>query len=76
MLFTVFFAVKLLCPSVDERHTPRRRWEDNIKINLRETRLGGIEWIHLANPYSRIVALGSTQSLTELSTRNLPGGRG
>jgi hypothetical protein len=26
------------------------------------------------NPTNRIVALGSTQPLTEMSTRNLPGG--
>jgi hypothetical protein len=25
-----------------------RRWEDNIKINLRESGWGGMEWIHLA----------------------------
>jgi hypothetical protein len=28
------------------------------------------------NPSSRTMALGSTQSLTEISTRNLPGGKG
>jgi hypothetical protein len=28
------------------------------------------------NPSSRTVALGSTQPLTEMSTRNLPGGKG
>jgi hypothetical protein len=28
------------------------------------------------NPSSRNVALGSTQRLTEISTRNLPGGKG
>jgi hypothetical protein len=28
------------------------------------------------NPFSRIVALRSTQPLTEISTRNLPGGKG
>jgi hypothetical protein len=28
------------------------------------------------NPFSRIMALGSTQPLTEMSTRNLPGGKG
>jgi hypothetical protein len=27
---------------------PRRRWEDNIKMDLRETGWGGIDWIHLA----------------------------
>jgi hypothetical protein len=28
--------------------TPRRRWEDNIKINLREIRWGRMDWIDLA----------------------------
>jgi hypothetical protein len=27
---------------------PRRRWEDNIKIDLRDIWLGGMDWIHLA----------------------------
>ena len=26
---------------------PRRRWEDNIKMNLQEVESGGIEWIDL-----------------------------
>jgi hypothetical protein len=25
----------------------RRRWEDNIKVNLREIRWGSMDWIHL-----------------------------
>jgi hypothetical protein len=27
---------------------PRRRWEDGIKMDLRETGWGGVEWIYLA----------------------------
>jgi hypothetical protein len=27
---------------------PRRRWEDNITIDLREIGLGGMDWIDLA----------------------------
>ena len=27
---------------------PRRRWKDNIKMNLQEVRCGGMEWIELA----------------------------
>jgi hypothetical protein len=27
---------------------PRRRWEDNIKNDLREIRWGGMDWIDLA----------------------------
>jgi hypothetical protein len=38
-----------------------------------------MRWIlffNLPNPSSRTMALGSTQPLTEMSTRNLPGGKG
>jgi hypothetical protein len=28
--------------------TPRRRWEHNIKIDLREIGWGDVDWIHLA----------------------------
>jgi hypothetical protein len=35
-----------------------------------------LDFCNLPNPSSRTVALRSTQSLTELSTRNLPGGSG
>ena len=27
---------------------PRRRWEDNIKINLQEVGRGGMDWLDLA----------------------------
>jgi hypothetical protein len=27
---------------------PRRRWEDGIKVDLREIGWGGVEWIHLS----------------------------
>jgi hypothetical protein len=27
---------------------PRHRWEDNIKLNLREIGINGANWIHLA----------------------------
>jgi hypothetical protein len=35
-----------------------------------------IEFFNWPNRSSRIMALGSTQPLTEMSTRNLPGGKG
>jgi hypothetical protein len=34
------------------------------------------DFFNLPNPSSRTMALGSTQPLTEMSTRNLPGGKG
>jgi hypothetical protein len=35
-----------------------------------------IFFFNLPNPSSRNMALGSTQSVTEMSTRNLPRGKG
>jgi hypothetical protein len=32
---------------------PRRRWEDGIKMDLREIVWGGAEWIHLAQDRDR-----------------------
>jgi hypothetical protein len=34
-----------------------------------------VNFFNLPNPSSRTMALGSTQPLTEMSTRNLPGGK-
>jgi hypothetical protein len=34
-----------------------------------------VDFLNLPNPSSRTMALGSTQPLTEMSTRNLPGGK-
>jgi hypothetical protein len=34
------------------------------------------EFFYWPNPSSRTMALGLTQPLTEMSTRNLPGGKG
>jgi hypothetical protein len=32
---------------------PRRRWEDNIKMDLREVGWGGMDWINLAQDRDR-----------------------
>jgi hypothetical protein len=32
---------------------PRRRWEDNIKVNLHEVGCEGMEWIELAQDRER-----------------------
>jgi hypothetical protein len=39
---------------------PRRRWEDNIEINLRETSSGSMDWIHLAQDRDQWRALVNT----------------
>jgi hypothetical protein len=32
---------------------PRSRWEDGIKMDLRDIGLGGVKWIHLAQDRDR-----------------------
>jgi hypothetical protein len=39
---------------------PRRRWEDNIKMNLREIGFGDVDWIHWAQDRDRWWALVNT----------------
>jgi hypothetical protein len=36
---------------------PRRRWEDNIKMDLREIGFGNVDWIHWAQDRDRWRAL-------------------
>jgi hypothetical protein len=38
----------------------RRRWEDNIKMDLREMEFGDVDWIHLAQDRDRWRALVNT----------------
>jgi hypothetical protein len=39
---------------------PSRRWEDNIKIDLREIVFGDVDWIHWAQDRDRWRALVNT----------------
>ena len=39
---------------------PRRRWEDNIKMNLQEVGCGGMDWIELPQDRDRWRAVVST----------------
>jgi hypothetical protein len=39
---------------------PRRRWVDNIKMNLKETEWDGMDWIHLAQDRDQWRALVNT----------------
>ena len=41
----------------DHLGRPSRRWEDNIKMDLREVGCGGMEWIELAQERDRWWAL-------------------
>jgi hypothetical protein len=39
---------------------PRRRWEDNIRMDLREIGWGGMDWINLAQDRNQWRALVNT----------------
>jgi hypothetical protein len=39
---------------------PRRRWEDNVRMDLREIGCGGMDWIDLAQDRDRWRALVNT----------------
>jgi hypothetical protein len=39
---------------------PKRRWEDNIKMDLREIGFGDVDWIHWAQDWDRWRALVNT----------------
>jgi hypothetical protein len=39
---------------------PRRRWADNIKMEVRDIRLGGMDWIDLAQDRDQWKALVNT----------------
>jgi hypothetical protein len=42
---------------------PRHRWEDNNKMDLRETGFGDVDWIHWAKDMDRWQALVNTNKL-------------
>jgi hypothetical protein len=39
---------------------PRHRWEDNIKMDLREIEWEGVEWIHMVQDREQWCALVNT----------------
>jgi hypothetical protein len=39
---------------------PRRRWEDNVGMDLGEIGFGDVDWIHLAQDRDRLRALVNT----------------
>jgi hypothetical protein len=50
---------------------PRRRWEDWIRMDLREIGLGGVDWIRLAQDRDRWRAVvGAVMNLRVLAPRS------
>jgi hypothetical protein len=55
------------------------RWRSCLRHYATSRKVAGsstdeVDFFNLPNPTSRTIALGSTQLLTEMTTRNLPGG--
>jgi hypothetical protein len=42
---------------------PRRRWENNIKIDLQEVGCGGMDWIELSQDRNRRVLVNAVMNL-------------
>jgi hypothetical protein len=61
-----------------EQHGATRSWLRHYATSRKVAGLspGEVDFFNLPNPFSRTVALGSTKPLTEISTRNLHGGKG
>jgi hypothetical protein len=50
---------------------PRRRWEDGIRMDLRETGWGSVEWTHLVQDRDRWgAAVNTVMNLRVLAPRN------
>jgi hypothetical protein len=49
---------------------PRRRWEDGIRMDLREIGLGGVDWIRLAQDRDRWRAVVSAVLVLLLCENN------
>jgi hypothetical protein len=60
----IFVRIVVMCTMLQAGRSP-------VLVRLRV-----MDFFNWPNPFSRTMALGSTQPLTEMSTRNLPGGKG
>jgi hypothetical protein len=50
---------------------PRRRWEDGVRMDLREIGLGGVDWIRLAQDSYRLRAvMSAVMNLRVLAPRS------
>ena len=67
ILYTINTATCFDAPALSSRSIihlrplgrPRRRWEDNIKVDLREVGCGCVDWMELAQDSDRWCALVS-----------------
>jgi hypothetical protein len=49
---------------------PRRRWEDGIRMDLREIGLGSVDWIRLAQDRDRWRVVSAVMNLRVLALRS------
>jgi hypothetical protein len=65
-------------PHKFKRNLSISHWGTTLQAGRSRVRfpMRSLIFFSLSNPYSRIMTLGSTQPLTEVSTRNLPGNKG
>jgi hypothetical protein len=50
---------------------PRRRWEDGIRMDLKETGLGSVDWIRLSQDRDRWrVVVSAVMNLRDLAPRS------
>jgi hypothetical protein len=49
---------------------PRRRWEDGIRMDLREIGLGGVDWIRLSQDRHRWAVVSAVMNLRVLAPRS------
>jgi hypothetical protein len=49
---------------------PRRRWEDGVKMDLKEIAWAGVKWIHLAQVRDRWAVVNAVMNLRVLAPRS------
>jgi hypothetical protein len=73
-LFNIFAVYKVLVGKSEGKRPldrPRRRWEDGIRMDRRETGLGGVDWIRLAQDRDRWRAvMSAVMNLRVLAPRS------
>jgi hypothetical protein len=72
----LFYRRKCLIPFRKAEGTRKRSWLRHYATSRKVAGsiIDEVDFLNLPNPSSRTMALGSIQSLTEMSNRNLPGG--
>jgi hypothetical protein len=73
-LYSVARCLSICCLAIEGTCSWLRHYATSRKVT--GSNPDGVDFFNLPNPSSRTMALGLTQPLTEMSTRNIPGGKG